>query len=567
MPTGKTIRRNPQRPPLPPNDPDMRSFKDPSLAEYCQKKVATRHPGANSEAIIPFECDSVPLERPALPLPDLSGEKAPSYEGGTIPDDASSDDKISQLSRLFYALCSISRATLHTKDFNLLLEEICQIAATYVPFCLVWVGVPEPSRGFLKALAATGRSKHYLDLIRVSISEKEIEGKGPTGMAARHKRPYICNDFLASPHTAPWHEAARACGIASSAVFPLRRHGKVTGALKVYSAQRGFFDNDAVALLIAIADTVSAILDRTAWGADRNEASGQRHGCEEQMKLILEGTCEAFWDWEVEGGQFRVSDHFLEILGLTKKDIDQEVTAIRALIHPADRQVVRETLTRHLDGMTRAYEVEFRMGTKTGDWIWFLERGKVVSRSVTGNPLRVVGTWIDITLRKQLESDLLFMSTHDSMTGLFNRAYFDAELKKSAVSRRYPVSVVIADVDGLKKINDRFGHSAGDNVIRQTAKALREAFRAEDVIARIGGDEFAVILPDTDDAAVNDAVQRVKDFQAKMNQQNPEFRMSLSIGSATARNNAELNDAVNLADSRMYYCKLNRKFDHYRKIG
>lgn len=100
----------------------------------------------------------------------------------------------------------------------------------------------------------------------------------------------------------------------------------------------------------------------------------------------------------------------------------------------------------------------------------------------------------DITERKQMEEDLLRLSTHDILTGLYNRNFYEVELERLQISRLYPISIVIADMDDLKSVNDHFGHSAGDILLQRVANYLHQAFRAEDIIARIGGDEFAVLL-------------------------------------------------------------------------
>lgn len=94
---------------------------------------------------------------------------------------------------------------------------------------------------------------------------------------------------------------------------------------------------------------------------------------------------------------------------------------------------------------------------------------------------------IDITEHRQYEEKLHYLNTHDALTGLFNRSFFDAELERLTESRRYPISVIITDVDGLKEINDTYGHAAGDQIIKLAAKVLRHAVRPEDVVARIGG--------------------------------------------------------------------------------
>ena len=149
----------------------------------------------------------------------------------------------------------------------------------------------------------------------------------------------------------------------------------------------------------------------------------------------------------------------------------------------------------------------------------------------------------DITERKLAEESLRQLSTHDSLTGLYNRAFFEEELERLEVSRLFPVSIVVCDVDGLKKTNDTLGHAAGDDLLRWTATVLRAAFRAEDMIARMGGDEFVVLLPQT---AVPGTAP-----------------LSISMGAATSETDEDLTRTFRLADEQMYQ----HKAAHKKTIG
>lgn len=155
----------------------------------------------------------------------------------------------------------------------------------------------------------------------------------------------------------------------------------------------------------------------------------------------------------------------------------------------------------------------------------------------------------NITERKLFEEKLLYMSTHDPLTGLFNRTYFDTELERLIRSRSFPVTIVLADVDGLKKVNDTEGHAAGDRLLKAAATAMTVAFRSEDVLARIGGDEFAVLLPSTDEAAAKSAVERAKSCLASIETETP---FSLSLGWSTAQKGDDLLTALKKADAKMY---------------
>jgi diguanylate cyclase (GGDEF)-like protein len=173
---------------------------------------------------------------------------------------------------------------------------------------------------------------------------------------------------------------------------------------------------------------------------------------------------------------------------------------------------------------------------------------------------RVIIAITDVTDRKLTEEKLTYMSTHDSLTGLFSRSYFEAEMERLQVSRQYPISILMVDVDHLKVVNDTEGHAVGDRLIKRTAHVLRLSFRPEDVIARIGGDEFVVITPNTDRFTAAKLVQRLRGMLEMENNSKSDLKaLELSMGIATAEVGDLLSDVLKTADYQMYQDKEAKK--------
>ena len=157
---------------------------------------------------------------------------------------------------------------------------------------------------------------------------------------------------------------------------------------------------------------------------------------------------------------------------------------------------------------------------------------------------------------------LMHVSTHDSLTGLFNRGYFDAEMARIAGGRCFPINIIVVDLNGLKEVNDSRGHGSGDRLIQQAAGILKGSFRGDDVVARIGGDEFAIIMPGASEDAVQATLARINQQVSASNAHPAEpgsGPLSMALGYAVARSRYELQKALSLADERMYEDKRRQK--------
>ncbi len=245
-----------------------------------------------------------------------------------------------------------------------------------------------------------------------------------------------------------------------------------------------------------------------------------------------------FWDADLRTGRMSsVNGHWHTMLGYTSTDIPDTIDAWDGLVHPDDVHARQAAWDAHVGGLTPTMETEFRIRHRQGHWVWFHARGRLVERGPEGQPLRVVGLRMDITRRKQAEQQLELLAHTDPLTGVCNRRRFlqlaDDELSR-AVRHGQSVALLMLDLDHFKNVNDRFGHAGGDSALRAFVDSALSAMRQGDVLARVGGEEFAALLPQTGrDGALALAqrlLQQVRELQVPLDGQ--ALRITVSIGVA-----------------------------------
>ena len=218
-------------------------------------------------------------------------------------------------------------------------------------------------------------------------------------------------------------------------------------------------------------------------------------------------------------------------------------------VFPQDEADKRFVAVKWVFENKKTREIEVRVPRPDGDRYYLTTIKPILDDH--GQVSAVICISKEITVRKEMETELRYLSTHDILTGLYNRNFFETELHRFQDSRFFPVSIIVIDLDHLKHVNDLFGHATGDEMIFRAAQVLKDSFRTEDIIARMGGDEFVVLLPKTDEGAVQEALQRLR--QRAQHQETPLLRMS--IGAATGGKDSLLADVFRLADDVVYQDK------------
>lgn len=302
--------------------------------------------------------------------------------------------------------------------------------------------------------------------------------------------------------------------------------------------------------------------------AERVRMEEELRSSEEILRLTVEGMGEGLWVWDGITGQTDLSSLSMEILCGAVKSADQDPKSCSSadewekIIHEEDRANLALKKERCFRGETDRYSVEYRVRRKDGQLRWILERGKILRRDSQGRPIIIAGTHSDITGRKNLDEYVRHQATHDFLTGLPNRCLFEDRLNQvlaRAKRQGKKAALFFIDLDDFKQVNDRFGHTAGDKVLRDAGSRILSCIREMDTACRLGGDEFTVILPDIGGAeeAKSVANRILEAFNEPFDlEDGASVSIDLSLGIALFPDHGEgSEELLRNADSAMYRAK------------
>ena len=269
-----------------------------------------------------------------------------------------------------------------------------------------------------------------------------------------------------------------------------------------------------------------------------------------QMKTINSVMLDFICEVKQDGSFGYVSPSVKNTLGYEAHELTGKTFLDR--VHPDDKASVKQVFEQALNNKTE-FRVDYRYQAAEGSYKWMESLAKPILAK--GEIAMVVLGSREITTRKKMEEELTFLSFHDSLTGLYNRRFFEEQMTLLDGGRSNPVSVISCDIDGLKIINDHFGHQHGDEMIVTVSRVLQEAVRSDDIVARIGGDEFAIIMPRCPANGVDRIYLRIKEALGRVNLKlnGMDVPIMVSMGRAV-RNGREVSIRVlfKTADDEMY---------------
>ena len=256
----------------------------------------------------------------------------------------------------------------------------------------------------------------------------------------------------------------------------------------------------------------------------------------------------------------------IETLGYSMADIPHPTpySFFTQLIHPDDYRDTMLAMRDHMDNKTNVYECEYRIRASNGHYKWYYDRGTVTQRDEDGKALFAAGIVFDITNKKNTAQKLMeenkslaIEASTDPLTGIANRRFLFEELEQLVnphIRIQRPLSIILFDIDNFKQFNDDYGHLAGDEVLRQVAKVLDQSIRGFDTVGRYGGEEFLIILPNTDYAKALRAAERARQsIEALVIDGLP--RVTISGGVAQREENESIETMIDRADQSLYQAK------------
>lgn len=505
--------------------------------------------------------------------------------------------KIARLRDLYAALSQTNQAIVRINERDTLFREICRIAVEHGRFHMAWIGLVDRDSKRVMCSAAYGNGLIMLQEITIYADASRPEGRGVIGTAIRENRPEICNDFFSAPNLLYCREAAIKSGFRSLASFPFHLSGQPLGALTLYSAEKDFFDEQMTNLLREMTADISFAIANYEREAQRKWTEALQLGQNHILNMVATGA--ALPEILAELVQFaeNQSEHSLcSIRQLNNEDtaLGEHIAAglpqaycvrfgetavgtnddsCSAAVFRAEPVIVTDIAVNPLWASKRELALEHGLRA-CSSWPIFGKNRKVLGTFALYSREPIAPTEKDQQLMqictnlagiaiesRASDEKIRYLAHYDGLTSLPNRFLFKEYLDlalRNAKRHGNKFAVFFLDLDKFKEINDTFGHDAGDLVLREIARRLRNCLRHTDKIARMGGDEFYVLIEELDDGHyAADIAQKLLDAAAcpvRVGGQNSQ--LSVSIGISIYPEDGDNEQALlKNADSAMYRVK------------
>lgn len=467
--------------------------------------------------------------------------------------------RIHRQTQLYVALSHCNQAIVRCQSEVDLFPKICRDVVTFGAMKVAWVALLDDSRQQLIPVAAFGVAAEYLDRLQFPLTADATQALSLSAMAFSKNAAVWCLDFKHDPATAHWRELDINLEWQAAAALPLHRNGQVIGTFNLYADDAHAFDEAGRGLLLEMAVDLDYAIDHFKIEAERKLLKDKLIENEESVRLVMDNALDAIINMDGDGLVIEWSGSAERMFGYTRSAAlgqilgELIVPKHNRAAHYAGMQRVQVTAQSKLLGKrvevsalhADGYEFPVEMS------IAKINRGDEV----------IFSAFIrDISERKASESRIRHLAQFDALTGLPNRSMLQDHFSYalSLVKRNSSkLAVIFLDLDHFKDINDTLGHSVGDLLLIELARRLQLTLREEDTLSRLGGDEFILILPNSDERGAAAVAQKLLSVMAEVYHiESYELTVTGSIGIALYPNDgSDLELLSQKADTAMYRAK------------
>jgi len=407
-----------------------------------------------------------------------------------------------------------------------------------------------------RELILNSRSKDVLAECTVTKKQTkyQLEKTGIWGEVVRQRKPVIINDYSA-PNPKKKGYPKGHVELTRFMSIPVIIDDKIVAVLGVANKEDAYNDNDIYQVTLLMNGVWNAI--------ERREALVKLAVERKKYLLTLLSIGDGVLVVDTNGKVEMLNQLAERMTGWTMEEaVGKYYKEVFVLSHENEELIINDPIEGVLTTDTRQELGNHAMLTSKNGTKYYLEDSAAPIKDDKENTIGVVLVFRDVTEKKEQREKINYLSFHDSLTGLYNRRFFEEEMKRLDTERNLPISIIMGDVNGLKLTNDIFGHAAGDVLLIKTAEVLKKVCRADDIIARWGGDEFIILLPKTKIEEAEEIVLRIKnqfsieDIKA--------IKASISMGYDTKNyEHEDILHAMENAEDKMY----SEKTLEYRKTN
>ena len=460
--------------------------------------------------------------------------------------------KVERLSNFYAALSQCNQAIVRCDNEDELFSIICNDAVTFGGMSMAWIGLLGDDRQKIKPVASFGTGIEYLDSIEISLNINEPSSFGPVATAIREGCPVWCQDFQHDEMTQLWHERAVVYGWQASASLPIYCKGIPVGIFMLYADITDAFDEVAQNLLREMAMDISYALDNFSKEAERIQIETQQH----QLASVVEQSANGILITDVDANIEYVNQAFVDISGYSLDDIKGKNPRLLESGKTAP-SIDEQMWARIMDG--KPWRGELINCRKDGTEY-------TISIFITplfdaqGNITNYLSVNENITAKIEAEARIQHLVCFDQLTGLPNRIRLKDRFNYSislAQRAEQNLTVMSFDLDHFKNINDSLGHNAGDQLLIELTRRFKTVLREEDTLSRMSGDEFILLLPDTDEQSASMVAEKLLNLIAQPYDLNGnEVVSTISIGIALYPHDGQDVETLSKnADTAMYRVK------------